>query len=489
MAQSVNKHTLVLRDLIRKCPECLRRYSNVAIFCPFDGAQLADAQRPDDKLDPLIGQTIDGRYAIESVVGEGGMGTVYRAQHVVLGRALALKVLRADLAQDAELAARFLQEAQATAAIKHPNIVAIMDFGRLPDGRPYFVMELLMGRTLAALISAGGALPPRTAASVARAIAEGLEAAHAAGVVHRDLKPENVFLADGEGKEVRIVDFGAALIVGASRLTKQGVVFGTPFYMSPEQAAGKHVDHRADIYALGIILYEMLTGRVPFEGDTYMGVLTQHMFVAPKPPSEAVKDLDGKLGAIEAVVLRALEKDPSARYQTMHEVGEAIERALESRGAGPSWPSPRPSRPAPRGIADELELPTLHEIRERISMTEGAHKSHRPWVSIVVAGVVVIVGCFAFVLVWLRTSSSPNPTATDVPTATASSLTLVTAATALAATAPSIQSVTAPTESVAPPPRVKTIEPSVRPPKPQNSHAEPTKPVVNVLGPDPFEQH
>ncbi len=352
----VGSDTLDLRHLIMRCPECGEQFSPDAVFCPFDGGKLeAGARAAAPEVDPLMGQTVDGRYLVESVLGEGGMGTVYRVRHAALGRAFALKVLRSDLATDAELSARFLQEAQATAAVKHPNVVAINDFGTLNDGRPYFVMELLEGVNLAQLVKAGP-LGARRAAQVALKVAAGLDAAHRAGVVHRDLKPENVFLqapaaaAQGAAAEddVRVVDFGAAIILGKSRLTKKGVIYGTPFYMAPEQAAGRPVDHRADVYALGVILYEAFTGRVPFEGDTYMGVLTQHLYVQPTPPSQLVPALAHQLGPLEEVTLRALEKDPERRFATMEVFADAIAAALE--GIAP--PSTRPSR-AP---ATPLEL-------------------------------------------------------------------------------------------------------------------------------------
>ncbi len=496
------KLTLDLRHLIRQCPECSRRFSRDAIFCPFDGAKLGDAQRPDEKLDPLLGQTVDGRYAVETVVGEGGMGTVYRARHVALGRTFALKVLRADLAQETELAARFLQEAQATAAIKHPNIVSITDFGRLSDQRPYFVMELLTGRTLASLLKAGGALPPPTAARIAIAVARGLGAAHAAGVIHRDLKPENVFLLDEAGREVRgnaaadgpkgmwndirVVDFGAAMIVGASRLTKAGIVFGTPHYMSPEQAAGKTVDHRADVYALGIILYEMITGRVPFEGDTYMGVLTQHMFVAPKPPSELVPALGGKLGAIEGVVLRALEKEPAARFASMADLERAVTEAVEARGPAPSWPSPARASAPPAGIADSLELPTAAEIRDRLSVTEtSARRARGRKIALaVVAGSAVIVGAGLAASVYSANRPSRKSSAaasasqaSGAPSATPPPKTASTASATASATAPPTATATA------------TTAPAPVSPRPHG----PRRPSAATgrdpgLGPDPFER-
>lgn len=483
----MHKNTLDLRQLIRRCSECGRRYSPDAVFCPFDGARLEDATAPDDKLDPLVGQTVDGRYAIEGILGEGGMGTVYRAKHVVLGRALALKVLRSDLSQEADLAARFLQEAQATAAIKHPNVVSITDFGRLPDARPYFVMELLTGRTLAELIKAGGALPPRDAARIAASVADGLQAAHEAGVVHRDLKPENVFLIGAGTFEVRIVDFGAAMMAGATRLTKAGIVFGTPHYMSPEQAAGKPVDHRADVYALGIILYEMITGRVPFEGDTYMGVLTQHMFAAPTPPSELVPELGGKLGALEAVVLRALEKDPEARFATMQELGSAVSAAIEARGITPSWPSPpSPSSrrtPLPRGIADDLELPTMGEIRDRVSAADGLERRSRARTAVVVAcGVLFALICAGVGVRVYSTSQqravsvAPAPLPPPPPPST-------TEATVVSAPPPP-PSITP--SATAPPPTTKSTGSHVRPPPTQ---APTSRGLGDTLGPDPFAGH
>jgi hypothetical protein len=485
----VPKLTLDLRHLIRQCPECSRRFSPEAVFCPFDGGKLVEAPRPDEKLDPLLGQTLDGRYALDGVLGEGGMGTVYRARHVALGRSLAVKVLRADLAKEADLAARFLQEAQATAAIKHPNIVSITDFGRLPDQRPYFVMELLSGRTLGSLIKAGGALPPRDAARIAIGVATGLEAAHAAGVIHRDLKPENVFLLDEKGADLRVVDFGAAMIVGGSRLTKAGVVFGTPHYMSPEQAAGKAVDHRADIYALGIILYEMITGRVPFEGDTYMGVLTQHMFVAPRPPSELVPALIGKLGALEAVVLRALEKDPAARFSSMAELADAIGSALEARGAVPSWPSPaRPSAAPPRGIADDLELPTMGEIRERLSATEVQDRRARARRAAFAVVAVAAVIAFAGLGVRVYSTSRAEPAATTAPvtatvTATAAATVTATAtATAAASSAPTASATMAASATASAEPTPRRTHP---PPRTTASHK--SSGTAGGLGPDPFE--
>jgi serine/threonine protein kinase len=391
MEPTPTKQTIDIRREVKRCATCKHRFSRDAGFCPFDGTKLETA--PFDPLvDPLIGTRIDGRYDVVSILGEGGMGRIYEVRHAALGRAFAMKVLRPDLAQDAELAARFILEAQATASVKHPNVVQITDFGRLPDGVPFFVMELLVGHTLGEVIKAAGPLPPARAVRIIRKVAGALAAAHAAGVVHRDLKPDNVFLVGGSrdlsassdadrgrslaelssGAEVRIVDFGAAKIVGGNRLTRAGVVFGTPHYMSPEQASGQSVDQRADVYSLGVIMYEMFCGRVPFESETYMGVLTQHMFARPMPPSEvagAVRDL----GALEDIAMTCLAKKPEERFASMDELIASIDQAVQLDGEGAadlrrhvssveeriSQISQRIRPPMP----DEIELPTFAEMR------------------------------------------------------------------------------------------------------------------------------
>ena len=311
------------------------------------------------------------------MLGEGGMGSVYQVRHTSLDRLFAMKVLRRDLANDPDLAARFMREARATASVKHPNIVAINDFGRLEGDFPYFVMENLVGQTLARAIKTGGAIPAALGVRIVLKVAAALGAAHDEKIVHRDLKPDNIFLlgsaANPGDVDVRVVDFGAALILGASRVTKAGIVFGTPHYMSPEQASGQPVDHRADIYALGVIMYEMFTGRVPFVADTYMGVLTQHMFVKPIPPSR-VNARARELGALEDVILRMLEKKPEQRYATMHELATAIERVSSFASDGTlrvvasSGDVSAPSRPV-FSMANQLE-PATREEMERVDGDE-----------------------------------------------------------------------------------------------------------------------
>ena len=264
---------------VKACTECGSRFGRDATFCPFDGLALATTTW-DRVIDARMPARVADRYDVIEPLGEGGMGTVYKVRHATLDRAFAMKVLRRDLARDTELAERFVQEAKATARIRHPSVVAITDFGNLEDGVPWFVMELLGGKTLATELQEHGPMPAVRVIGLGKKIAEGLAASHAANVIHRDLKPENVFVLD---EEVRIVDFGAAKIIGASARTRPGIVFGTPYYMAPEQASGLPIDARADVYSLGILLYELATGRVPFEADTYIGVLTKHLYERPPP--------------------------------------------------------------------------------------------------------------------------------------------------------------------------------------------------------------
>lgn len=273
--------------------------------------------------DPYLGCVIDGRYLVESVLGEGGMGVVYACKHKLIGKRVAMKVLRADMARDPEVTSRFLNEARAASAIGSPHIIDISDFGRLPDSSTYFVMEYLDGQPLTKIIDPVALVPVTRIIHIARQLAEGLAAAHHANIVHRDLKPDNIFLVQhgAERDFVKILDFGIAKVSTAdSRLTRAGQVFGTPHYMSPEQAAGSAVDHRGDIYALGVILYEMASGKVPFDADNFLGILTQHMYKAPAAIRKTVPAAAGIPAGLEAIILKCLSKRQDQRYQSMDEV-------------------------------------------------------------------------------------------------------------------------------------------------------------------------
>jgi eukaryotic-like serine/threonine-protein kinase len=289
-------------------------------------------EREPNASDPYIGTTFDHRYKIQKLLGEGGMGFVYLARHKVIDKKVAVKVLRADLAKDREILERFLQEAKAASSIGNPHIVDISDFGDLPDGSTYFVMEFLEGMALTELADTGSRLPVERICHIGIQLCNGLAAAHAQGIVHRDLKPDNIFLVErgSDHDFVKILDFGIAKVSGNAntKLTKAGAVFGTPHYMSPEQAAGSPVDHRTDIYALGVILYELVSGQLPFNADNFMGILTQHMYKAPVPIRALIQGVPGPEcpPSLEAVILKCLSKKQEGRYQSMEELAADLER-------------------------------------------------------------------------------------------------------------------------------------------------------------------
>lgn len=307
------------------------------------GAPPSEGDRPsgertstaptEPSTDPYIGCIVDDRYSVEKVLGEGGMGVVYRCKHTIIGKKVAMKVLRADLARNQEVTERFLNEAKSASSIGNPHIIDISDFGRLPDGSTYFIMEYLEGMPLSTLVDRGGPVPVERLIHIAEQLAEGLFAAHEAGIVHRDLKPDNIFLIPRAERDfVKILDFGIAKASSTEgKLTQAGQVFGTPHYMSPEQAAGAMIDHRADVYSLGVILYEMASGRVPFDADNFMGILTQHMYKSPAPIRTLVPVPQEIPPGLEAIILRCLSKRPEQRYATMQDLREDLRLASEGK--------------------------------------------------------------------------------------------------------------------------------------------------------------
>ena len=291
--------------------------------------------------DPLIGTSIDGRYVIEKVLGEGGMGMVYRARHAVLDKPLAIKVLKPSVSRNEEVMERFRREAQAASSIGSPHICDVSDFGALPDGSTYFVMEFLDGPSLGKAME-DGAMPTEQVARIGTQLCDALGAAHNRGIVHRDLKPDNVHLVKKGNRDdfVKVLDFGIAKVAtnNDSKLTQAGQVFGTPHYMSPEQCAGHEVDHRTDIYALGVILYEMACGKVPFDADNLMGLLTKHVYEQPIPLRQMAPNQNIDPG-LEAVIMRCLHKNPDGRHPTMADLKGDLERVLQGSIPDSSSPS------------------------------------------------------------------------------------------------------------------------------------------------------
>ena len=289
---------------MKTCPQCKARFTGTPARCPLDGSPLVDLP------DPLLGRTLGGRYRIESKLGAGGMATVYRASHDLLGRKVAVKFLAPELAADPTQKERFLREARATNRIKHEHIVDISDYGE-EDGYVYLVMELLEGEPLANVV-ARGPMNPRVAIDYLSQTARALGRAHELEVIHRDLKPENIFVIQKDGKpHVKLLDFGLAHVRNEVRLTALGSIFGTPEYMSPEQARGQPVGPTSDLYSLGVVFFEMLTSRIPFEGST-AELIVKHLKAAPPTVASIIPTLPHEIDTVGA---KLLSKDPNKRHR------------------------------------------------------------------------------------------------------------------------------------------------------------------------------
>jgi len=318
-----------LTDMRKICLRCGSKFGSRAEYCPHDGSLLVTDE---EITDPLLGTVLLEQFRIEEQIGTGGMGTVYRAHQTTVDRDVAIKVLRAELARDEQAVFRFEREARLAISLDHPNLVRVFLSGRLTDGRLYIVMELLEGRSLADELDQEGPPSLERALIMIMKLCAGLGAVHAAGIVHRDIKPENVYLVR-RGKDndfVKLVDFGIARVLEADGLgpttTQSGRVFGTATYISPEAATGEETDQRSDIYSLGVLTYQLLTGALPFEGHTAGAVLMQH--VHQEPPLLRTKGRGAEVPEdVARVVMRSLSKDPDARQQTLAEFLDSLAEA------------------------------------------------------------------------------------------------------------------------------------------------------------------
>jgi serine/threonine-protein kinase len=380
--------------------------------CPDDGAE------PVECTDPRTGQVVD-KYRLMGPMGSGGMGTVYRAEHIIIHKPVAIKVLRKELNREDQLVRRFLLEARAASMIRHPNIIDMIDFGATPDGCSYCVMEYLEGPNLAQVMDEVGALPLYRAVNVINQVCRGLHETHKAGIVHRDLKPENLVLLQREGRRhlislperpeddwtlekersydlVKILDFGVAYVEKVTdfldeETRAQGIVFGSPDYIAPEQVLGETVDHRTDIYSTGVLFYEMLTGDVPFVGETPQEVMDQHLREKPIAPSELRPDLEIPPEADE-LALKALSKRPENRPQSMDELAgllrecfgrtfyrRDLKKALHKhRETIRKFPLPDEELRAPSGEQRQIRQPETAEWTPVVDSPEGRLAASRP---------------------------------------------------------------------------------------------------------------
>jgi serine/threonine protein kinase len=299
---------------MKTCPHCGTEYSDTTTLCPVDGTALEVTG------DPLVGETLAGKYRVEERLSVGGMGTVYRGTHVLMDKKVAIKVLRPSLAADETIVARFSREARAASRISHPHALSVTDFGEAEAGVVFLVMEFLDGRTLKEVIRQDGPFPLQRAVEIMRQVGAALDAAHAEGVIHRDLKSDNIMLLKSTGADyAKVLDFGIAKIqqpVGGQdpELTSPDLIIGTPQYMSPEQCSQVgDLDARSDVYSLGVMLYEMLVGRVPFTGASSTAIMMKHLQEPPPSVLDDRKDLPAGVGT---VIAKALAKRAEDRYQT-----------------------------------------------------------------------------------------------------------------------------------------------------------------------------
>ncbi|HEY6107515.1 MAG TPA: serine/threonine-protein kinase [Gemmatimonadales bacterium] len=390
------------------CPVCSREYSDEIRFCQDDGTTLRAAA----PASSLVGQVIADRYHVIKKLGEGGMGQVYLAEHVKMGRRSAIKVMSPAMIHDPDAIARFNREASNASRITHPNVCAVYDFGETPEGLIYLAMEFVEGVPLTDLIEQEGALPLARATAIFKQTADALQAAHDLGIVHRDLKPDNIMVARGrDGSDVvKVVDFGIAKAVGGDetgqKVTKTGLVVGTPEFMSPEQLSGDKVDGRSDLYALALVYFRMLTGQLPFQADSVQETMIKRLTDEPETLAAARPDLRFPDG-LQQVLDTALARTPANRYQTVAKFADDVLGVVAlRRGTQGATPATRAEIEAKTQVIDS------HETRARKSVprAEGKRRSFVP----LFVGLVLVLGLGGGAWVMFGSHGAPeSPAAND----------------------------------------------------------------------------
>ena len=451
---------------MKLCPVCSTEYADDVKFCPNDGQTLRSAGPAAD----LVGQVVADRYHIVKKLGEGGMGQVYLGEHVKMGRRSAIKVMNPSMVHDPDAVARFNREASNASRINHPNVCAIYDFGETPDGLIYLAMEFIEGEPLTDLLEREGALPIARASSIFLQVAEALQAAHDLGIVHRDLKPDNIMLArrKGGGDVVKVVDFGIAKAVGGDeagqKVTKTGLVVGTPEFMSPEQLSGDTLDGRSDLYSLALVFYRMLSGKLPFEATTVQETMIKRLTDEPTKLAEARPDLSFPPG-LQPVLDTALARTPMERYQSVAKFAADV-AAITGRPAGQPVPTTRAGLPDTEGKTQMLDAslaggPTTRISAKRPPAPAVPPPPHgkRSLVPIAVGIVLVLGGAGAWVMLNGGEKTNGNGTALDTSRVASDTAKLGTRRSG-GQTAPPSAPPAAPTNPPAPPPVRSGIDPA-----------------------------
>jgi serine/threonine-protein kinase len=388
---------------VKICPVCSREYPDEIRFCQDDGTTLRGAA----PASSLVGQVIADRYHVIKKLGEGGMGQVYLAEHVKMGRRSAIKVMSPSMIHDPDAVARFNREASNASRITHPNVCAVYDFGETPEGLIYLAMEFVEGVPLTDLIEQEGALPLARATAIFKQTADALQAAHDLGIVHRDLKPDNIMVARGrDGNDlVKVVDFGIAKAVGGDetgqKVTKTGLVVGTPEFMSPEQLSGDKVDGRSDLYSLALVYFRMLTGKLPFQADSVQETMIKRLTDDPEKLAAARPDLTFPDG-LQAVLDTALARTPATRYQTVAKFAEDVLGVAQLR---------KGTRGMAQATRAEIEAKTqVIDSHETRAMKAGAARGKKRSPVPLLVGVIVVLGLGGGAwAIFGRPASTPTP--------------------------------------------------------------------------------